>query len=287
MPFFGQALLIELERHLIEDWVDEMVENGGLSGEGIAQGTAKIQLNTLSTALRDAVERKLITSNPASGITVPDTEESIKKKIDRPIIDPKIVKEILAEAEGSRFYLALRLAFYYGFRRGELAGLRWNSVFLDGLWYIWVRDNRTMGDGKVEDGTPKTLSSNRKITIGKENAALLRAHKEQQQKDFEALGMPWSEEGYVFVKSDGKPPHPKTFYENAKRFAKRAGYPDFTLHFARHVSGSIMIEETSLKVTQETLGHASASITADIYGHPLTGQAEDAAQKMENRLGLG
>ena len=64
VPVFGQALLIELERHHIEDWVDDMVENGGLSGEGIAPGTAKIKLNTLSTGLKDAVERKLIISNP-------------------------------------------------------------------------------------------------------------------------------------------------------------------------------------------------------------------------------
>ena len=46
------------------------------------------------------------------------------------------------------------------------------------------------------------------------------------------------------------------------------------------------MEETSLKVAQETLGHASAGITADIYGHPLTGQAEDAAQKVEDRLDM-
>ena len=286
VPFFGQTLLIELERHHIEDWVDEMVENGGLSGEGIAQGTAKIQLNTLSTGLKDAVERKLITSNPAGGVTVPDTEESMKKKTERIVVDPKMIKKILDQAKGSRYYLALRLAFYYGFRRGELAGLRWTSVSLDDLWYIVVRDNRTEGDGKVVEGTPKTLSSNRHVAIGKQNAALLSAHKAEQRKEFEALGMPWSEDGYVFVKSNGKPPHPKTFYINAKRFAERAGYPDFTMHFARHVSGSIMMEETSLKVAQETLGHASAGITADIYGHPLTGQAEDAAHKMEDRLDM-
>ena len=286
VPNLGETLLSELEPHHIEDWVDDMIENGGVSGEGIAQGSAKVQLNTLSTGLKDAVKKKLIASNPASGVTVPDTEESMKKKTERIVVDPNMIKEILDQAKGSRYYLALRLAFYYGFRRGELAGLRWNSVSLDDLWYIVVRDNRTVGDGEVAEGTPKTLSSNRHVAIGKQNAALLRAHKAEQRKEFEALGMPWSEDGYVFVNSDGKPPHPTTFYENAKRFAARAGYPDFTLHFARHVSGSIMMEETSLKVAQETLGHASAGITADIYGHPLTGQAEDAAQKMEDRLDL-
>ena len=286
VPHFGKALLSDLESEHIEEWIDDLLENGGESGKGLSKGSVQNILATLSAALKDAETRHLITSNPARGVTVPDTEESIKKKMERPVVDPKMPKKILAQAEGSRFYLALRLAFYNGFRRGELAGLRWNSVFLDGLWYIWVRDNRTEGDGKVVEGTPKTLSSNRKVAIGKENAALLRAHKEQQQQDFEALGIPWSEDGYVFVRPDGKPYHPQAFYNNAKKFARRAGYPDFTLHFARHVSGSIMMEETSLKVTQETLGHASAGMTADIYGHPLTGQAEEAAQKMEDRLDL-
>ena len=211
----------------------------------------------------------------------------MKKKTERIVVDPKMIKEILAQAKGSRYYLALRLAFYYGFRRGELAGLRWTSVSLDDLWYIVVRDNRTMADGKVEDGTPKTLLSNRHVAIGKQNAALLRAHKAEQGKEFEALGMPWSEDGYVFVNSNGKPPHPQTFYENAKRFAERAGYPDFTMHFARHVSGSIMMEETSLKVAQETLGHASAGITADIYGHPLTGQGRRRCSEGGGPVGPG
>ena len=286
VPKLGQALLSELEPHHIEDWVDDMMQQGGRSGEGISKNTAKSRLNVLSTGLKDAVKRKLITSNPASGITVPDTEESMKKKIARPIVDPNMAKKILAQAKGSRFYLPLRLAFSYGFRRGELLGMRWSSVSLDDLWYILVRDNRTLGDGEVEDGTPKTLSSNRRVVIGKENAALLRAHKEQQQQDFEALGIPWSEDGYVFVNAKGEPYHPQTFSKNAKKFGRQAGYPDFNLHFARHVSGSIMMEEASLKVAQETLGHASSSITADIYGHPLTGQAEEAAQKMEDRLDL-
>ena len=41
VPVFGQALLTELGRHHVEDWVDDLIENGGLSGEGVAQGTAK------------------------------------------------------------------------------------------------------------------------------------------------------------------------------------------------------------------------------------------------------
>ena len=286
VPHFGKVLLSDLECVHIEDWIDNLLENGGQFGKGLSRNSVQSILSTLSTALKDAETRNLITSTPAKGVTVPDTEESIKKKTERTVIDPNMVKEILAQAKGSRYYLLLRLSFYYGFRRGELAGLRWNSVSLDDLWYIVVRNNRTTGDGKVEEGTPKTLSSNRHVAIGKENAALLRAHKEQQQKDFETLGMSWSEDGYVFVKSNGKPPNPQTFYKHAKRFAAQAGYPDFTLHFARHVSGSIMIEATSLKVTQETLGHANAGITADIYGHPLTGQAEEAAQRMEERLNL-
>ena len=117
-----------------------------------------------------------------------------------------MVKEILAQAGGEPILSGASPRVLLRFRRGELAGLRWNSVFLDGMWYIWVRDNRTEGDGKVVDGTPKTLSSNRHVAIGKRNAALLRAHKAEQRKEFEALGMPWSEDGYVFVKSNGKPP---------------------------------------------------------------------------------
>ena len=286
VPYFGKALLSDLEYEYIEEWVEYLLKNGGQSGDGLSRGSVQLALTTLSSALKDAKTRHLITSNPASGVSVPETQESIKKRTRRIKVDPEMVRKILGVAKETLFYVPLCLALGCGLRRGEIMGLKWVNVNLDEE-YIWILDNRTVGDrGVVVDGSPKTLSSIRQVALGKEVARLLRVHKEQQKKDFEALGMPWSEEGHVFVDLDGKPYHPQTFYSNAKKIATEAGYPEFTLRFARHVNASVMMKEASAKVAQENLGHATLAMTTDTYGHALEGQAEGAAQAVEEVLGL-
>ena len=285
VPHFGKAFLGDLEYEHIEEWVEDLLENGGQSGDGLSKGSVQNILNTLSAALKDATHRKLITSNPASGVSVPETQESIRKRTRRIKVDPKMVRKILGVAKETRFYVPLCLALGCGLRRGEIAGTKWENVNLD-EGYIWIVDNRTIGDKGVGEGSPKTLSSIRQVALGQEVARLLRAHKEEQQQGFEALGIPWSEKGHVFVRPDGEPYHPDIFSQAVKRIAVEAGYPEFTLRFARHVNASVMIDKASPKVAQENLGHATLAMTTDTYGHALEGQAEGAAQAVENVLGL-
>ena len=285
VPYFGKALLSDLESEHIEKWVEYLLKKGGRSGDGLSRGSVQLALITLSSALKDAKGRHLIASNPASGVSVSETQESIRKKSRRVKVDPEMVRKILGVAKETRFYVPLCLALGCGLRRGEIMGMKWKNVDLD-EGYIWIVDNRTVGDRGVGEWSPKTLSSIRQVALGQEVARLLRAHKEEQQRDFEALGMLWSEESHVFVDLGGKPYHPDVFRSNVKKIAVEAGYPEFTLRFARHVNASVMIDIASPKVAQENLGHATMAMTTDTYGHALEGQAESAAQAVEDALGL-
>ena len=194
VPYFWKAFLGDLESEHIEKWVEDLLKKGGRSGDGLSKGSVQLALTTLSSALKDAKGRHLIASNPASGVSVPETQESIRKRTRRIRVDPEMVRKILGVAKETRLYMPLCLALGCGLRRGEIMGMKWENVDLD-EGHIRIVDNRTVGDNGVGEGSPKTLSSIRQVALGKEVTRLLRAHKEEQRRNFEALGIPWSEKG--------------------------------------------------------------------------------------------
>ena len=62
----------------------------------------------------------------------------------------------------------------------------------------------------------------------------------------------------------------------------RAGDPDFpaiTAHSLRHTAASLAIHAgANVKVVQRMLGHASAAMTMDLYGHLVDGNLWQAAR---------
>ena len=83
-----------------------------------------------------------------------------------------------------------------------------------------------------------------------------------QLEMFEALGIPWTEDCYLFCNDRGEPYNPSSVSYAFKRFAKRAGFPDLRLHDARHTHATIMLlAEVPMKTVQERLGHSKMSIT--------------------------
>ena len=66
------------------------------------------------------------------------------------------------------------------------------------------------------------------------------------------------------------------------RALKAAGLPRIRMHDLRHTKGTLMIDEgEELVVVQRTLGHASQTITADLY----IGKVPKALRKAADRFG--
>ncbi|WP_439648816.1 tyrosine-type recombinase/integrase [Kribbella kalugense] len=64
------------------------------------------------------------------------------------------------------------------------------------------------------------------------------------------------------------------------------GVPTLRVHDLRHTASSVWLgSEADPKVVQRILGHASAAMTMDLYGHLIDQNLRDAARKIGGTTG--
>ncbi|WIG60724.1 MAG: hypothetical protein OJF49_003472 [Ktedonobacterales bacterium] len=69
------------------------------------------------------------------------------------------------------------------------------------------------------------------------------------------------------------------------RLVERAGLPRLRFHNLRHTAATLLLgARVNPKVVSEMLGHASVSITLDIYSHVIPDMQQDAAAVMGSLL---
>jgi len=100
-----------------------------LAAKGLAGATIKGSLIALSACLDDAVRGRLLTANPARGVTVP---ESARRTAE--VVPPTTeqVRALLAELEGTDLERLVALIVGTGCRIGEALAVRWADLDLDG-----------------------------------------------------------------------------------------------------------------------------------------------------------
>jgi integrase len=171
------------------------------------------------------------------------------------------------------------VALNSGMRRGELAGLRWVDVDLDG-GTIAVTQQRTTAHYKVVVAEPKARSR-RVIPVDAAVVESLRAHRRRQLEERLLAGPAWTDSRYVFVDELGVPYHPGRLSELFGRSCRAVGVPPIRLHDLRHTMATAALQAgIHPKVVQERLGHSSIAITLDSYSHVAPTLQREAADKL-------
>ena len=173
-----------------------------------------------------------------------------------------------------------RVAAMTGMRRGELVGLRWSDVNLDGQ-RLAVRQIVTGIGSRVAFGEPKTKRGKRSVALDRETVLALSTWRTVQEHERAAWGGAWEPTGLVFTRENGALVHPALLTTWFRVRAVRAGVTLIRLHDLRHTHASLALQAgIPAKVVSERLGHATVAFTLDVYSHVVPGLQEDAAERI-------
>jgi integrase len=175
--------------------------------------------------------------------------------------------------EGERLYSLFHVAAYFGLRRSEVAGLRWEDVDL-ATRRVHVRV------AQVDDELDSTKSedSERIVIIDDGTADVLRAWRRAQLAERMAWAGVWTDSGRVWTKEDGTALRPGGISQRFDTLVSRLGLPPVTLHGLRHGSATMALAAgVPIKAISEMLGHATSAFTADVYTEVAEELAEAAA----------
>lgn len=82
-----------------------------------------------------------------------------------------------------------------------------------------------------------------------------------------------------------RPLHARSIVHQFKKHLRLAGLPDVRFHDLRHTCATLLLSaRVNPKVVSELLGHASVSITLDLYSHVIPDMQQDAAETMGRML---
>lgn len=238
----------------------------------------------ISTVLAQAEKEMLVKFNPAAKATPPKVQH---KEPD--YYQPEEVDAILDALETAplKWKVITYLLIDTGCRRGEIMGLKWDSVDLaTGILTIEraLLYSQTRG---VYEGPPKSGKS-RTVRVAKETLALLKHHRVAQMELQLTNGDRWVNSGYVFTQDNGERMNPDSVTDWPGKFSAARSLPHIHPHAFRHTAASTMIASgVDLVTTANELGHANATITATIYAHQIAhakAKAEEARSSVFSRL---
>ena len=200
-------------------------------------------------------------------------------------LSPEQARAFLDAAAGHRLEALYVLAVTTGMRQGELLGLRWRDVDVDGA-SLQVRGSMQATPEGLRIMEPKTAGSRRRVALSKQPIDALRRHRVAQADERLRLGVSGEGVELVFATEAGRPITASILRRSFEPLLRRAGLPRMRFHDLRHTSATLLLGRgVHPKVVSEMLGHTRISTTLDLYSHVSMTMQQQAADAFDAILG--
>ena len=282
-PYFRQRNLTlrELEARHLQMFYSEMLRK-------VKPNTVIHYHAIIHSALKYAVKTDMLVQNVADKVDRP------KKNSFQPVfLSAEEMQKMFEALRGTKLELPVLVAAFYGFRRGEVLGLKWDAIDFERGTISVIRTVTTITlDGKqteIEQQSAKTKSSLRTLPlIGSFREYFLQV-KEAQELNKQICGNCYNHEydGFVFVDELGERMRANYLTSAFPKFLESHGLRRMRFHDLRHSCASLLLANgVPLKHIQEWLGHSDFTTTANIYAHLDYKSKITSAQVMETGLAL-
>lgn len=276
--FFGNKLkLKDVTYHHLLDFYDYLKNERG--NKNI---TVKHHAIILSPALRQAYRDDLIAKNPYEFMPTIKREKSRMSFYNKDELE-----ELFKVTDQTPLKLIVRIAAFYGFRRSELIGLKWDAIDLDNkMITIKHKVLNINGEFYLSD-TLKTQASNRTLPLFPEIEKLLLERKAEIENNKKLYGRSYNYKyiDYVFVDDIGDLIDPNYVTNQFRKLLLKNKLKKIRFHDLRHSCASLLVaNKVPMKNVQEWLGHSNFNTTADVYSHLDYTTKLESANTISNAL---
>ena len=221
LPHIGRVPLRHLRPDHLEKLYATLATSGRVDGTGGLSNKTVVEVHTmLRQSLEDAHRRGLIVANPASIAHAPRR---------RPLESTasgswtaEQLRTFLDQARSVRLFPALWLAASTGMRRGEVLGLRWGDVDLEGGQLSVNRSLVSVGY-ELHETRGKSRSARRRIDLDRRTIEIIQTWL-LIRRDEDTTLRPEPDD-YLFSHVDGSPIHPQVLSDCFEKLVKRSGLP--------------------------------------------------------------
>ena len=284
VPYFRKRgiKLVDLKATDLQDFYNKQLER--VKANSVIHYHANIH-----KALKYAVKIDLIPTNPADKVERPK-----KNEFKGSYYSADEIHALTEVAEGTKLEIPVLLASFYGLRRSEVLGLKWDAIdFEANTLEIKHIVTQASIDGKkvlVQADRAKTKSSLRTLPLVPPIRDRLLMLKGQQDTYRRLCGKSYNRDylGYLCVDEIGNIIRPNYVSEQFPKLLEKNGLRPIRFHDLRHSCASLLLANgVPMKQIQEWLGHSDFSTTANIYAHLDYASKLSSAQAMLEGLGYG
>ena len=282
-PYFAEKSirLGELEPRHIQQFYSEQLKR-------VKANTVIHYHANIHSALKYAMKIDLIDVNVADKVDRPKKNDFMPG-----FYDADEMQELFAALKGHKLELVVLVAAFYGLRRGEVLGLKWDAIDFERNTITIKRTVASVNiDGKVtiiEQDSAKTKSSLRTLPLVSQFREYFLSVQEAQKENKKVCGnsYDYSHDGYVFVDALGRRMKPDYISSTFSVLLEKKGLKRIRFHDLRHSCASLLLANgVPMKQIQEWLGHSDFNTTANIYAHLDYSSKVTSAQAMEKGLPL-
>lgn len=266
VPALGTIKLQALQTHDIQTFINNKTAK-------FAPATVKHMSTVLSSALKQALENRLIAFDPSAHIKLPKMKQ---KKIEA--LTTKEYQALLSALPDNTDGRAIRFILNTGLRVSELCGLRWCDVDIahsqftvNQTLYYYDGELLSEDEARLRTSTPKTEAGRRVIPLSNKVCNILKEQFKAQEKERAHAAECWHDEGYVFATCVGSPKDMKNLGRSLRRYCDTAGIKRIGPHMLRHTFATEWVHSehgfAKTRELSEILGHTNVSFTIQTYVH--------------------
>lgn len=252
-----------------------------LAARGFAPQSVRHVHTVASRVFAHAFRQEEIRTNPCERVDAPKVPHT-----EAAVLRPEEIPVMLDGLRGTVLYPIAVVGLGTGLRRGELLALRWIDVDLDGGTLAVKQSLEETPRGGLRFKEPKSARGRRTVSLSPSVVEVLKERRKDQLEHRLRLGMGKPPaDALVFTTFEGNPRRPDNVSRDFCEAMRRIGLPHISLHSLRHTHASMLLKagEDVLTISRR-LGHASAAITLNVYGH-LISSRDRAADIIEEMLG--